>query len=71
MELPHSRATALADCVVFCCGHSAGRRNAIEASVAQNYGLGIARRIRRLRADDRHLSLWRKVDERQIGIDGP
>jgi len=71
VELPDSRATVLADCVVFFVGDSAGRRNAIEASLAQNYGLGIAQCIRRLRVDDRHLSLWRKVDERQTGIDGP
>ncbi len=70
MELPDSRATVLADCVVFRRRHSTRRRDAVGASATDNCTLGIVRDVYRLCAGNCSLSLRRKVDEGQPGIDG-
>jgi hypothetical protein len=54
----------------FCRRHPARRGDAVEASAAENNGLGIVRGVHRLRADGWRLSLWREVDEGHAGIDG-
>jgi len=70
LELPDSRAAILVDYVVFCRGHSAGRRDAVEAPAEENHALGIAYGIYGVRSDDCDLSVWGEVDQGQAGAYG-
>ena len=59
LESPDSRATVLVDFVIFCYCHSDRSRDAVEASAAENHGLGIVRGVHGLRADDCRLGDFR------------